>query len=224
MAGKRSGKKKGEQESTTEKSEPKFPYTTTVASLRKFLSLAPNKPKPPQVSLATLKTWGIKDNNASTVCRVCREIGLIDSSDRPTPEYESFMKKDMGAATLGRLVRNKYSLLFDHVTNPERASSDDLKNFFNIYSGGSERTIELQIATFKALAEHSKFNAVPHQPAANPPPAGAGRVDLGGDGNPPAGPSGTALHIDLHIHLPENKTKLDYDAIIESIATHLLKK
>jgi hypothetical protein len=50
-----------------------------------------------------------------------------------------------------------------------------------------------------------------------------------GGGGPPDGhaispPGKAALHVDLHIHLPENKSRADYDAIFASIAEHLLGK
>ena len=33
-----------------------------------------------------------------------------------------------------------------------------------------------------------------------------------------------AIHIDLHIHLPENKTTRDYEAIIQDIARYIFKQ
>ncbi len=90
--------------------------------------------------------------------------------------------------------------------------------FFNIHSGGSEKTIKMQIETFKALASHATFGKTDplEQPAdlASTPDAVSEALGVGGP----------VVWIDLHIHLPENKTKGEYDAIMESIATHLYKR
>lgn len=200
-------------------SEPKYPYCTTPKSLRRFLEMAPEKPKPPKVVGSTLKVWGLKNSNDQTILRVLKALGLLTSSGETTPIYADFMKRETGPATLGRQIRSVYPELFQNVAKPETASNDDLKNFFNIHSGGSEKTVRLQIDTFKALAEHATFGQ--SDPL-------DGSIEENGDSN--KGPLKTparnepTIRIDLHIHLPENKSKSDYDAILESIATHLYKR
>ena len=193
--------------------QPAFPYTVAPKSLRRFLELAPQKPKPPKVTSSTLQTWGFKSHNDQSVLRVLKTLGLLSQNGDTTQAYADYMKAGTGAATLGKLIRKTYEALFQNVSTPEKASNQDLTNFFNINSGGSERTIQLQVDTFKALTAFATFgDADPlEQPDEN---------DEGGG----AGPKSPAIRIDLHIHLPESKTKADYDAIIESIANHLYQK
>jgi len=200
-------------------SEPRFPYATTPNSLRRFLEMVPQKPKPPRVTGDTLKVWGFKNSNDQSILRVLKKLGLLGSNGDTTPIYAEFMRKDVGAATLGRQVKSVYSSLFENVANPETASTEELTNFFNIHSGGSLKTIRFQIDTFKALATYATFGAA--DPLERPEVSqvnGAQELQRGRQ-------SGTApaIRIDLHIHLPENKSKSDYDAIIESIASHLYK-
>jgi hypothetical protein len=200
-------------------SEPKYPYCTTPKSLRRFLEMAPEKPKPPKVVGSTLKVWGLKNSNDQTILRVLKALGLLTSNGETTPIYADFMKRETGAATLGRQIRTVYPELFQNVAKPETASNDDLKNFFNIHSGGSENTVRLQIDTFKALAEYATFGQSDPLDAS----AEESRTSDTGTTNASVGGEPT-IRIDLHIHLPENKTKSDYDAILESIATHLYKR
>jgi hypothetical protein len=93
-----------------------------------------------------------------------------------------------------------------------------LRKFFNIHSGGAEATIELQVQTFKALCEHADFTANSSDGKATGSPGRSESLGVnGGDGVPPLPP----IKVDLHIHLPENKTTRDYEAIIQDIAKYI---
>ncbi len=197
--------------------DPKYPYTLTPNSLRRFLDLVPTKPKPPKIIGDTLKVWGLKNTNDASIIRVLKKIDLLSSGGEPTSHYADFMKKDIGPAVLGQRIRVVYGPLFDNVTNPEKANNEELRSFFNINSGGSTETIRLQIETFKALAAYATFGATDPLPPLHP-------HHVANNNNPELGNEGPAVRIDLHIHLPENKTKSDYDAILESIANHIYKR
>lgn len=199
-------------------SEPKYPYCTTPKSLRRFLEMAPDKPKPPKVVGSTLKVWGLKNSNDQSILRVLKTLGLLGSNGETTTAYAEFMKKDSGPAALGRQIRSVYAELFQNVAKPESANNVELTNFFNIHSGGSEKTVRLQIDTFKALAEYATFGQ--SDPLEQPNISDESQGGVKDRGQREEAP---AIRIDLHIHLPENKTKSDYDAILESIATHLYR-
>lgn len=202
---------KTKDESST---EPRYPYTSVPKTLRAFLELVPTKPKPPKVTSSTLKTWGFKSGNDASILRVLKSLELLSQAGEPTEHYAGYMQSNSGAAVLGKRIKTTYSELFQNVSNPEKASNEDLRNFFNINSGGSERTIQLQIDTFKALAAYATFGE--EDPLnIDDESNDQSEHDAGRGKNPPA------IRIDLHIHLPENKTKADYDAILESIAHHL---
>lgn len=196
---------------------PAYPYSTTPNSLRRFLSMAPEKPKPSKITADTLKIWNLKNSNDYTILRVLKSLELLSQTGEPTAHYADFMKKDTGPAALGKRIKILYDNLFQNVPSPEKASNDDLKNFFNIHSGGGERTIQYQIDTFKALASYATFGS------SDPLVGSSGPDDLNQGFNNGTF-SGPTIKFDLHIHLPENKTKADYDAIMESIAHHLYRQ
>jgi hypothetical protein len=178
--------------------------------------MIPDRPKPSKVNFAALKVWGFKNSNDATIISVLKKLDLLSSSGEPTSHYINFMQREGGAAALGNCIKTVYSALFESVKNPAKATNEDLRSFFNIYSGGGDKTIRLQIETFKALADHASFDGV----IISSPVQGAQSADMAG-GQEYSTPG---VHIDLHIHLPENKTKSDYDAIFESIANHIYRK
>jgi len=127
------------------------------------------------------------------------------------------MREGTGPGVLGQLVRQTYAALFEAALQPCRESPENLRNLFNIHSGG--RTIDLQIQTFKALCDSSSFDGIPSTGTSvkflGPDAA------VGAPGVPGRGVVGPPLHIDLHIHLPPGKTSRDYQYIIQDIARYL---
>ena len=202
-------------------SAPKFPYATTPNALRKFLELVPNKPKPPKVNADLLRAWGLKNTNDQTLIRVLKAMKLVSANNEPTERYTEYMSPVNGPGVLAEAAREVWAPLFISSHEPHREDDTTLRNYFNVHSGGSEGTIGLQIQTFKAVADHADFGAEPNR-------GGAGvSVKTGKDG---AGTSGTSaqmpggepqIHIDLHIHLPENKSRRDYEYIFEDIARYI---
>lgn len=205
----------GDEDAST--GTPKFPYTATPSALRKLLEEIPKRPRPARISLTTLKTWGVTKQNDTSSLRVAKAVGLLTNSAEPTADYNAFMTPGSGPGALGRLLKTTYAKLFESYSEPNKATPEELRSFFNIHGGGSPDTIRRQVETFKALSAYATFG--PNDPLAKQDTAskdsqGQGSGGSGGTGNIP-------VRIDLHIHLPENKTKADYDAIMESIATHL---
>lgn len=228
MAKKKNKKKKKKKAATRTSSrsstrssttKPKFPYTSVPNALRQFLRLVPDRPKPPKIDMELLKSWGIGDSNASTIVRVLKAVKLVDGSGQPTDKYNSFMLPEVGPAVLGSRIRETYAKFFEASHEPFKQSDTDLRRLFNIHSGGSDSTLRLQSLTFKTLCEFATFDGDPPASAPSPlavPPAGSQLNP------PPPGRAPTAtVHIDLHIHLPENKTTRDYQGIIEDIGRYI---
>jgi len=202
--------------------EPKFPYTTKPSSLRRLLQDIPKKPKPPKFDQPLLKSWGFSDANDYSMVRVLKAIGLLGSNNVPTDIYSQYMHLDGGAAALAEPIKRIYEPLFNASHAPYKESIEKLRNLFNIHSGGGERALDQQIQTFKALCEYTTFEIsgqAPQQPSAVPVITGSAPAA------PPQPGSGAPLiHINVHIHLPENKSRRDYEAIIEDIGRYIFGK
>jgi len=200
-------------------SAPKFPYATTPNALRKFLELVPNKPKPPKVNTDLLRAWGLRNTNDKTLIRVLKALKLVGANNEPTERYTEYMSPVNGPGVLAEAAREVWAPLFISSHEPHREDDRTLRNYFNVHSGGSEGTIALQIQTFKAVADHADFGA-------DRGGAGVSRHtvtdDSGKSGtDAKAANSGPQIHIDLHIHLPENKSRRDYEYIFEDIARYI---
>jgi len=183
---------------------PKFPYTTTPAALRRLLQEIPKRPKPGST------------NDASPIS-VLKKLGLVGNGGEPLQGYTDFMQPPpTGPRSLGARIKEQYKELFESSHEPHKNPSE-LRTFFNINSGGGERTIDYQIQTFKALSEFADFSASSEAKGDGPQNTDNGQKgDRGGASGklPP-------VQIDLHIHLPENKTARDYEAIIQDIAKYI---
>ena len=193
--------------------EAKFPYTTKPSSLRRLLQDIPKKPKPPKFDKELLQSWGFSDQNDYSMIRVLKAIGLLDTNNQPTELYARYMQLDGGAAALAEPIKKAYEPFFRVSHTPYKESNEKLQNLFNIHSGGGERALDQQIQTFKALCEYASFDVVTAAAPQLPAQLGAHASTIKA-GQVSAEP---AVHIDLHIHLPENKTRRDYEAIIEDI-------
>ena len=132
------------------------------------------------------------------------------------------MSLQNGAAALAAPIRNLYAPLFESSHNPAAEPPETLKNLFNIHSGGGERTLEFQMTTFKALCESTSFEgSLVSVPAAQQSSALAATGAPNSGGGVVLGQLGAAVNINLHIHLPENKTRRDYEAMIEDIGRYI---
>jgi hypothetical protein len=199
--------------------EPKFPYTTEPKALRRLLAEIPKRPKPPKISRDTLKAWDVSKTNSSTPISVLKKIGLLGPSGDPTPSYVEFMKTGVGPTVLAERIKETYRALFENSHAPQSETDEQLRNLFNIHSGGGEDAMRLQIQTFKALSEYANFTGASGDgnSQTNGLRVGAGEQSAGDRSLQRLPP----VQVDLHIHLPENKTTRDYEAIIQDIAKYI---
>jgi hypothetical protein len=168
--------------------------------------------------LDALKTWKVATSNDASPISVLKKLGMVGANGEPLQGYTDFMQPPpTGPRSLGARVKEQYKELFESSHEPHKNPSE-LRTFFNIHSGGGERTIDYQIQTFKAVSEFADFSA---------PSGGDGSADQNGSASQERGGIGGGLRkgppvqIDLHIHLPENKTARDYESIIQDIAKYI---
>src|ERR1035437_6561328 len=122
----------------SEESTSQFPYTTKPSTLRKFLAMVPQKPKPAKINPTLVQSWGFRDSNDKSIIRVLKAVGLVGPNGEPTPDYVAFMHKGTGPVELAKKIRELYPPLFETSHSPHKESTETLENLFNIHSGGSE--------------------------------------------------------------------------------------
>lgn len=222
MAKKKSNTTNSKPQSNGESSrKPVFTYTTYPTILRKILREIPNRPLPTTCTTSTYRSWGIGSNSSGNTTRVLKAVGLVDDAGRPTPAYTEFMQPSTGPAILGEKIKSHYAPLFNASHAPYRENDEDLRRLFNIHSGGGESTLKAQVQTFKALCEFATFDGPVNSSDAQTD--GSPSSQLEANGNVVSNTQGPSVHIDLHIHLPENKSTRDYQAIIEDIARFIYR-
>jgi hypothetical protein len=213
----------GKQKAPRTKPEttPKFPYTTKPGSLRRLLKDIPQKPKPPKFDKTQLKNWGFSDANDYSMLRVLKAVNLLDDKNVPTEAYGRFMDLDDGGKALGPEIRKVYAPMFEASYTPYSESNEKLQNLFNIHSGGGEKALAAQIQTFKALCEFAAFD----QPADGTSTNSNGVTERGSSQqssqNAGDNQSQPTININIHIHLPENKSRREYEDIIEDIGRYI---
>jgi Family of unknown function (DUF5343) len=186
---------------------PKFPYTTKPASLRRLLKEIPKKPKPAKFDMGLLRSWGFSDANDYSMLRVLKAINLLNDKNEPTELYSQFMKLDVGAKAIGPELRRVYAPLFQASHTPYNENNEALQNLFNIHSGGGDRTLDQQIQTFKALSENTSFDQTPLATPGDPSVATGGGIPQGTLPGAAGTSAGPIVNINLHIHLPDNKSR-----------------
>lgn len=206
--------------------EPAFPYTTVPNALRKFLKVVPEKPKPSKVNNSLLDSYGLSGSNSNSIIRVLKTIGMLNGDASPTELYVTFMRPQAGPLALAQAIREVYAPLFESSHTPYKQETSEMLRTFRIHSGGGENTLNLQAQTFKTLCEFADFEGtVPNRSGSLPPEAPSpfpGEIPPGIPPIPPTPPL-PSIHIDLHIHLPENKSQRDYQAIIEDIGRYIYR-
>lgn len=208
--------KRAKASSSIATTKPKFPYSNKPNSLRTFLGLVPEKPRPAKINADTLKAWGLRDTNDQSIIRVLKALGFVGSNNEPTNSYTEFMSPEGGPVVLAAAIRKVWAPLFEHSHEPHRDDDTTLRNYFHIHSGGSTSTISYQIQSFKAACDHADF-----KPAAPGSTAGAAASPGAPADTRAPREAGAPIHIDLHIHLPENKSRRDYEYIFEDIARYI---
>lgn len=200
--------------------EAKFPYTTKPSSLRRLLQAIPKKPKPPKFDKNTLRSWGFTDANDYSMLRVLKAVGLLGEKNEPTQLYEKYMDLSSGPAVLADPIKRLYQPLFVASHEPFKEPAEKLQNLFNIHSGGGDRSLDQQIQTFKALCENADFGQSGKPPIRKEHIPGEN--DNGSNSTLQTNVAG--IHINLHIHLPENKSPRDYERIIEDIGHYIFQR
>lgn len=200
-------------------SEPKFPYTTKPSSLRRLLQEIPKRPKPQKFDRDLMKSWGFGDSNDMTTLRVLKAVDLLNPNNEPTETYSKYMQIDGGAVALAQPIRRTYQPLFQASYTPYKESIEKLQNLFNIHSGGGERTLDQQIQTFKALCENTSFEQLAPVQQQSVASLSGTQPQQSTQSDPTQ--SAPVVHVNVHIHLPENKSRRDYEAIIEDIGRYI---
>src|SRR5437016_13929030 len=100
----------------TQEPSPKFPYATKPGSLRKFLTLIPQRPKPGKINARLLRSWGFKDGNDYSIVRVLKAVGLVGGDNTPTQTTSSSCTGKLAPNTWQKNYASFMVLFLSHPT------------------------------------------------------------------------------------------------------------
>lgn len=198
-----------------------YPYTLVTGKLKTLLQKIRTTGVPPKLTTAHLKILGFTSSNDAGMIGVLKFIGLVDSSNIPTPIWNEYRGQDH-RKVLGNAIRLGYADLFAVYPYANTRSVPDLTHVFSTSSTAGEQVIKQTVQTFKALVDEAEFSepgisSLSAGPLHMPPaPSMAPGLPHGLTAGQRPG-----LHIDIQIHISPESSAEQIDKIFESMAKHL---
>lgn len=157
------------------------------------------------------QTIGLKGTNDRSLIPLLRNLGLLDTSNTPTPAYSQIKNPATAKATLASAIKKAYQPLFDANEAAHALTPSDLKGLIGQVAGTDEDMTARTAATFAALVKLADFSVETKQNGEEPapdseeeevvqPPDSAGQTK----------PLRTEFHYNIQIHLPANGTEATY--------------
>ncbi|BBO24651.1 conserved hypothetical protein [Candidatus Nitrosymbiomonas proteolyticus] len=200
---------------------PKYPYTISPGSLKKFLEQVPKKPKPPKVNLAQLKGWDIKDNNAPTIVKVLASVGVLGTDGVPTELYERLMKGGVGEKELAANIKSVYKEFFEAEHEPYKDEGTVTK-LLHIHGGTEAKaTIGRMRETFLILCRAADWSGASSAKDKSGPSKGKETTVRGADFEQNCELAGPSVVINIQVTLPSGADEKSYDAFFASMRKHL---
>lgn len=199
-------------------------YLTSTKNLGKILASVQNAQAPKQFSTRFLASLGYPSVNDRLVIGVLKSLGFLTSEGTPTKRYFEYLDQTQSKRVLAEGIREAYGDLFQINRKANELSNTEVKNKLKTLTQGQVSTavLDKMASTFKALAQHADFAALPtaERETEKTDEAGAaetkdttepGKVNLGG------------LVYNIQLILPADRDQSVYDALFRSLKEHLLK-
>lgn len=163
------------------------------------------------------QTIGLKGTNDRPLIPLLRNLGLLDTSNKPTPAYRQMKNAATAKATLASAIRKAYAPLFEADERADSLETEKLKGLVAQVAGTDDDMTARIVATFSALTKLADFNAA--VPEAEPESeAESIQAEVpGGVPVPLARSLRPEFHYNIQIHLPANGTEENYLNIFNAI-------
>lgn len=212
-----------------------YPYAHVSSKLKDFLDKIPSTGIPDKVTYNEIAARGFKSTNDRSILGVLKYLSLVDSEGVPTENWNAYRNRSNNKALLATLIRDAYSELFVMYPEAQDRTDEEIRNFIASKTKVGEDSVQRIVTTFKTLCGMAGFDA-PQTPAdvqteeqnqrrwPIPDDVGGLTQITGSPGNMASpGPSSPhPVYVDVHIHLPATNDVQAADALIKSIARHIL--
>jgi hypothetical protein len=194
-----------------------LPYLSSNKNLEALFSKIASAKVPDNFTHKFLQqTIGLKGTNDRPLIPLLRNLGLIDTSNVPTPEYRQLKNSAAAKVTLAASIRKAYAPLFEADEQAHSLGTEKLKGLIAQVAGTDDDMTARIVATFGALVKLADFNTeVPEGEPQSEVPAPEGAVK---DAPPlPARSLRPEFHYNIQIHLPANGTEDIYLNIFNAL-------
>lgn len=199
-------------------------YTPSAASIPKFLRHIHTAGVPEKMTQAYLVSTGFKTKNDRALIGIMKALGFISTSGKPTARWADFRDKSRSKQVLGQAIKGAYSDLFATYPDADRKDTEAIRNFLSSKTKVAESTLKLAVLTFKTLAAEATFDGSDARASAPPD------VSIGGETvmatapliDTRVGSLGTAVTINIELHLPETDDADVYEKLFAALRKHLM--
>lgn len=207
-------------------------YLMTTKNVEPFFNSIVSARAPERFTQKFLESLEFKSTNDRLFIALLKGLSFLDESGVPTQRYYDFMDQTKSKEIMAQAVMEAYEDLFNVNAEAQSLTEDEVKNKLRTLTQGkhSDNVLGLMAKTFKALAAYSAWGSKkspkkPEQPQQKieerqTPPANPKPDNNGASADSRL--SDLGLHYNIQIHLPETRDAAVYDAIFQSLKTHLL--
>ena len=173
---------------------------------------------------AELKSFGFKSSNDRSMTRVLKDLKILDERGVPNENWTALRNKSTRAKTLGSLVQNCYTELYERLPNAHSQSDETIADVIAANSSLGKDAVTKAVQTFKSLVGVSEFTASSEINDEGQGPVIADVVAPDGrfKNQPQATGRNTTINLSLNLHFPENASQEAIDAIFSSMKKNLL--
>jgi len=196
----------------------KAPYTPSPKNVKKFFKDIQTLGIPSIVNQPYLKSIKYTSSYDNPLVGVCKFLGFVDSTGKPTDVWTGFRDKDKAPKVMADAIKATYDELYQTFPNADKRDDATLQNYFASRFGVAAKTANYMVLTFKYLCEFADFEAVavtePTPKPAVPVPEQFAEVMTG------AKPY--TININIQLQLPATEDATIYDSLFSALKRHLI--
>lgn len=211
-------------------------YLITTKNVEPFLNSIISARAPERFTQKFLESLEFKSTNDRLFIALLKGLGFIDEAGTPTARYYDFMDQTRSKEIMAQAVMEAYEDLFNVNTEAYKLTEEEVKNKLRTLTQGkhTDRVLTYMAKTFKSLSSYAAWGVKKHVKTDDheaPKRTNPSTATPSPEKQPPSIPEQSAakekinelgLHYNIQIHLPETRDAAVYDAIFQSLKTHLL--
>jgi hypothetical protein len=207
-------------------------YLTSSKNLPAILGAIQGAKAPETFTQRFLESLGFKSTTDRLIIGVLKSIRFLNDSGTPTERYYQFLDKTEAPHVLAEGIQEAYEDLFQVNTNAHQLQRQEVINKLKTLSQGqiSDSVADKMAMTFQELCKLANFKAPQTKKEAASETPQTDKSEGPEEKSPSNLISSAAnlstrqlggLHYNIQIILPESRDPKVYDALFQSLKTHL---